>query len=65
MRAQGPSILEPKHDNISWAPLSRSVYVDFLLLDYVQKVIVFMSNALVVKSNPHTYFHTIEPDFCV
>ena len=54
MRAQGTGVLEPECTNIYCAPLSVSVYAHVLLLDCVQQVIIFMSNALAVQSDPPT-----------
>ena len=65
MRAQGPDILEAEHANISCAPSYMSVYAHFLLL--VQEVIIFVSNALGVQSDPPTppsiYFCRNRADF--
>ena len=54
MRAQDPGIIEPANDHISCVPSYISVSVHVLLLQCVQKVIVFMCNALAVQSDPST-----------
>ena len=68
MRAQDLGIIELLHANISCAPSFVSVYTHVLLLDYVQEMIIFTSNALAVQSDPPplpTYISaTIEPFFC-
>ncbi len=45
VRAEDHGIIDPLHANISCAPSFMGVFVHFLLLDYVQEVIVFTSNA--------------------
>jgi len=51
VRAEDHGIVGPLHANISCAPSFMSVFAHFLLLDYVQEMIVFMSNALLVLLN--------------
>ena len=50
MRAEDHGIIKPLNINISYAPSSLSVFVHFLLLDYVQQVIVFPSNVPQVEN---------------
>ena len=63
VRAEDHGIFEPLHANISCAPSFMSVFAHFLLLDYVQEVIAFSSNALVAQSGSPTSKHIFPLQF--
>ena len=50
VRAEDHGIFEPLHANISCVPSFMSVFAHFLLLDYVQEVIAFLSNVPPVEN---------------
>ena len=69
VRAQDPGILELVHGNISCATSYMGILEHVILLKCVQKVIIFMGNALAgqwtLPPLPAYISATIEPFFCV